>query len=430
MKRVLILGCNEIAKRLLVFLCEYKEAVSGICLASKERKDCDELKDLAASMGVRVTTSGIDVNNVEGAMMMVKIFAPDIIVNLLPPELALGAMNLAAKANADYIDGNLAGVPEVPSVTSFLADQFKKFSDFQKAGKTAVCGVGLVPGLVNTVIRRAIAHDFSKVNGVDLVSVSGEKKPTKGRKKTKVEIDDTLYAEDIRPSSNSSLSSFLEKIDPVNKVFYVNEGIVIEADRFSIEGKSASGSTVFLTSSPMLTDILKEIPEITNARYFKLGKKPLVEHVAPKDTIELLDELGLLSTEPVKVGKVEVAPVELLEAILPKLSEQNAAAENTEVKAIGTASYEIYITGLDKDNKEITKSYIIRGDNDQAYEKYDVNAFEEMKGTALITGVKMLCSDKWVKPGVFTPAAFDCDEYYDALIEEGISVTEGEGKPF
>ena len=70
MKRVLILGCNEITKRLLTDLCRHRSFVSDICLASRQKQDCDELKNLAASMGVRVVTSGIDMTNVEGAMMV------------------------------------------------------------------------------------------------------------------------------------------------------------------------------------------------------------------------------------------------------------------------------------------------------------------------------------------------------------------------
>ena len=120
MRRVLILGCNELTKRLLIELCKYQSYVSGICLASRKKEECDELRELALSMGVRVTTAGIDMNNVEAAMMMVRIFAPDMVVNLLPPELSLSAMDLAIKAKADYIDCALFGVPEFPSPISLL----------------------------------------------------------------------------------------------------------------------------------------------------------------------------------------------------------------------------------------------------------------------------------------------------------------------
>lgn len=431
MKRVLILGCNEITRRLLIDLCNYKEFVSDIYLASRQRNECDELKNLAASMGVRVTTSGIDVSNVEGAMMMIKILAPDLVVNLLPPELALDAMNLAIKAKADYIDGTLFGVPEFPSATSLLSKQFERFSDFQSNAKTAVCGAGFVPGAVTTIIRRAAANDFKKIDSIDMVAVSGEKKPSpynekkeKKQKEEKPDIDDNLYSEDVKPPLIAI------KAEADKKAFYIKNGKAVESTSFSIEGRSASGSAVFLSSSPMLTDLIKEIPEASNVRYFKLGRKPSTIHVPPQDKLDLLKELGLLSTKPVKVGDVEVAPVDLMAELLPKMSVDESKKE-VETKARGVASYEIYITGSSaKDGKEITKSYIIKGDNDEAYEKYDVNAFEVMKGSALIAAVKLMCQDKWKKPGVFTPAAFDIDSYYEAFTAEGIKVTEGEGKPF
>ena len=424
MKRVLILGCNEITKRLLTDLCKHRSFASDICLASRQKSDCDELKNLASSMGVRVVTAGIDMNNVEGAMMMVKIFAPDLVINLLPPELAIEAMNLAVKAKADYIDGALFGVPDIPSPTSLLSKQFKMFAEFQRNGKTAVCGSGFVPGVVNTIVRRAAAMDFKKIDSIDIVSVSGEKASAQGKGKT--EVDDTLYSEDVKTPEAKVYTG------PVKKVFYIENGKVIETAPMSIEGSSASGSTVYLDSSHMITDLLKEIPDVNNARYFKLGRKPSKEHVPPKDKLDLLDELGLLSNKPVKVGNVEVAPVDLLAAILPKMNANSSAVQQSvEVKARGIASYEIYITGkAKKDDRDLTRSYIIRGDNDQAYENFNVNAFDQMKGSALIAGVKLMCRDKWQKPGVFTPAAFDYDIYYNAFTAEGITITEGEGKPF
>lgn len=424
MKRVLILGCNEITKRLLIDLCKHRAYASDICLASRQKQDCDELRNLAASMGVRVVTSGIDMTNVEGAMMMVKIFAPDLVINLLPQELTLDAMSLASKAKADYLDATLFGVPDIPSPTSLLSRQFKMFGEFHGNGKTAVCGAGFVPGVVNTVIRRASEYDFKAIDSIDIVSVSGE---TAGDQDSEGDnADRTLYAEDIK--SSDAVSSAPED----KKVFYIGNGKVVEVDSHSVEARSSSGSKVYLASSPMITDIIKEIPDVNNARYFKLGRKPAKEHVAPKDKLDLLGELGLLSDKPVKVGNVEIAPVDLLAALLPKMSDKNfKSSEPLDIKAKGMASYEIYITGKSRrDDKEITRSYIIKGDNDLSFEKYGVNAFEQMKASALIAGVKLMCRDKWKKPGVFTPAAFDSDAYYNAFTMEGIRITEGEGKPF
>jgi saccharopine dehydrogenase-like NADP-dependent oxidoreductase len=420
MKRVLILGCNETTKRLLIVLCKNKQYASDIYLASRCKEECDELKNLAASLGVRVTTSGIDVSNVQGAMMMIKILAPDLVVNLLPPELALDAMNLAVKAKADYIDGTLFGVPDMPSATSLLSKQFEKFSEFQSNCKTAVCGAGLVPGVVNTVIRHALEYQFKKIESIDLVAVAGESK-TKARKNS---VDRTLYAEDVKPPLLAI------KTEPDKKVFYIEDGKVVMADAMSIEAKSSAGSTVYLASSPILTDIIKEFPDAVNVRYFKLGRKPPKVHEAPKTKMELLESIGLLSSKPVKVGDVEVAPVDVLAAILPKMADIGNE-KNDDEPVTGLSSYEIYITGISKrDDKEMTRSYIIKGDNDKSYSEYNISAFEYIKGSALIAGVKLMCKDKWRKPGVFTPAAFDCETYFNAFTVEGITIAEGEGKPF
>lgn len=422
MKRVLVLGCNEITRRLLIELIRDPAHVSDIYLASRNKEDCNELKNLAASMGVRVTTSSIDVSNVEGAMMMIKILSPDLVVNLLPPELALDAMNLAAKARCDYIDPVLFGVPKVPSNMSLLSKQFEKFGEFQNNCKTAVCGAGLVPGVVNTIIRHAKTEQFNKIDTIDIVAVAGERKSQKVRKS---DIDYTLYLEDVKPPV------LAVKNEPGEMVFYIEEGKVVEADSSSIEAQSSGGSTVYLASSPILTDIIKEFPDAVNVRYFKLGRKSTKVHIAPKEKMELLEELGLMSDKPVKVGNVEVAPIDLLAAMLPKMSDKPASHENDEDRAEGLSTYEIYISGKSKtDDKEITKSYIIKGDNDKTYEKYNESAFEFMKGSALIAAVKLMCKDKWRKPGVFTPAAFDCETYYSAFKKEGIAITEADGKPF
>ncbi|SDX77669.1 Saccharopine dehydrogenase, NADP-dependent [Ruminococcaceae bacterium YAD3003] len=422
MKRVLILGCNEITRRLLIELIRDPAHVSDIYLASRNKEDCNELKNLAASMGVRVTTSGIDVSNVEGAMMMIKILSPDLVVNLLPPELALDAMNLAVKARCDYIDPVLFGVPKVPSNMSLLSKQFEKFGEFQNNCRTAVCGVGLVPGAVNTIIRQAKMEQFKKIDTIDIVAVAGERKTQKVRKS---DVDYTLYAEDVKPPM------LAVKNEPGEMVFYIDEGKVVEADSSTVEAQSFDGSTVFLASSPILTDIIKEFPDAVNVRYFKLGRKSPKVHVAPKEKLALLEELGLMSDKPVKVGNVEVAPIDLVASILPKMSEKATSKESDDDRAEGLSTYEIYISGTSKtDDKEITKSYIIKGDNDKTYEKYNQSAFDFMKGSALIAGVKLMCKDKWRKPGVFTPAAFDCESYYSAFKKEGITITEGEGKPF
>ena len=52
-----------------------------------------------------------------------------------------------------------------------------------------------------------------------------------------------------------------------------------------------------------------------------------------------------------------------------------------------------------------------------------------MNGTILIESCKLMCNDKWNKPGVYTPAAFDSDLLYNAMIKAGIKIEESDSKP-
>ena len=430
MKRLLILGCNDITKRLLMELCKDRTIATGICIASKSKQECDELKKMAESRGVRITTSGIDVSNVEGAMLMIKIIAPELVINLLPAELAPGAMDLASKAGADYLDGKLFGVPSAPTPTSLLSEQFKKFGQFQTAKKTAVCGAGVMPGVISTIARKYAARDFDKVKQIDVVRINGElPKKTAGGKETVV--DETLYAEDIKAAQapdDKKKDDTKQSAPSSEKVFILEGGKLKEVDRDSL--KTGSGKSLAVANSAIVTDFLKEIPDVGGVRYFEPYTEPAVKtvHKAPEDQIELLRSLGLLSDKPVKVGGVSVAPVDLVAEVLPKMNAPKDTADKKTAPAKGKLVLEIYITG-EKDKKEITKCYSIELDNEDCIKKYGVDAEEYLEGTAIIAAVKLMAGDKWKKPGVFSPASFDSSIFFDALEAEGIEIKESESKP-
>jgi len=84
MKKVLVIGCTGIAKLIIPALCKDKSYVSEICIADTDKKMCDEFKTILSASPVRVVTAGVDITNEERTMLMVKIFGPELIINLMP----------------------------------------------------------------------------------------------------------------------------------------------------------------------------------------------------------------------------------------------------------------------------------------------------------------------------------------------------------
>lgn len=432
MKRILILGCNEITKRLVLALCADRSLASGIALASQKKEDCDDLKNLAFRRGFQVTTSAINLDNPQGAMMMAKIIAPELIVNLMPPEFTQAAMDIAAQVGSDYIDGRLCGVPIMPLPTSLLSDQFKKFGSFQHAKKTAVCGAGFNPGVITTIVRNAASTDFSEIHEVNICVIPGDapskaeanKEAEKKADETQEKGEDILYSEDIKnPNAGKGVSS-------AHPVIHIKEGKAVQEPEFYKEAKSSEGRQVFMTSNPVVTDFLKEMPEVSEASFFE----PVVRREGrkvPTAKIEMLRSLGLLSDKPIRVGSALVKPIDVVAEVLPKqlnavITQEEPKEEDIVYK--GEAVYEIYVTGK-KNTKEFTKLYKITADNDQIREKHGISAIEYLDGSAIIAGVKLICLDKWSKPGVFTPAAFPASVYYEALKAEGILIEESDSQP-
>ena len=130
MKKVLILGCGEKTELLVSRLCSDGRCVSEICLASKNKNECNAIKNKVASGNVRIITSGIDVTNTEGAMMMANIFGPDLIINLMPPELTEHVLCLALNVKAAYLDFKIDNVPVYPKEDDVLGTQFRYFAHF------------------------------------------------------------------------------------------------------------------------------------------------------------------------------------------------------------------------------------------------------------------------------------------------------------
>ena len=44
----------------------------------------------------------------------------------------------------------------------------------------------------------------------------------------------------------------------------------------------------------------------------------------------------------------------------------------------------------------------------------------------IIEAVKLMCNDKWMKSGVYTPAAFNSELLYNAMISAGIEIKESD----
>lgn len=403
MKKILIIGVTEITKIIVPVLCSDAKYATEICIAAPNKSECDFFKQKYAGSVVRITTARLDPANEAGTRMMLSINQPELIVNLMPPETSISIMKHALECGAYYIDTSLFEW----NSGAVLSKQFELFGEFRNKDLTAICGCAFNPAVLTSFVRLASKKRFDSLDSADVI-----------------EVNMTAASEisDVRDLIRSA--DFKAETE---KAICISDGKRMEVDPLSLktnrELNDIGMKTLYLLNNPIVEDFLKEIPEVPNVRYFSTYEKK-------SDAImDALMKTGMLSDKPIEIQGVKIAPIDFLSKVMP--------VENTKKIPEGKSLAGVVVSGKWR-GQDKTIFICICGDNAESFEKYGVSAAGYFDAQALLGGIKLICTDKWKKPGVFTACAFDPDLllermkkdgfYYQLYDTESINTEQGEEK--
>lgn len=392
MKKILIFGCNKVTEAVVPILCSDISVVSELCIASENKADCDVLRKKYSNLPVRITTARADVNNESGTKMMLSIIQPDMIVNLEPAPLSTKVMKIALYQGADYIDTALFDWNK----GDFLARQFELFGEFRSKGLTAVVGCAVDPSVTTSLIRSVISEQFDSADEADIIDVNMRVTSDK------TSIRELLASPDFKAKGEKALcvvNGEKKEYDPLSVT--ISGGI-----------EQLGSDDLYLLNDPIVEDITKEIPEIATVRYFSTYKERSTA------VIDMLRDVGMLSDVPVEIRDgVKIAPIDFLSMVMPDSGQEE--------KITGKSILAVVLSGK-KDGKEKSVLIYAEEDNDACLGKNGVDVASYFDALAVVAGIKLICLNKWKKPGVFTACAFDPDILTDALRKLGFryNVTE------
>lgn len=394
MKKILIFGCNEVTDAVLPVLCADTRYVNEICLASGDKACCDVLKKKYAHLPVRITTARADVNNESGTKMMLSIISPDIIVNLEKPDLCMKVMKIALFQGADYIDTTLYQWEN----KDFLSKQFELFGDFRSKGCTAVTGCALNPAVITSLARSAAKSRLDSIEEADVFEVN---------------LKSSAPVSNIKELLNSVEFKAKEE-----KAVCIRNGATEEVEPLSLKIKReipyVGVRTMYLLNNPIVEDFLKEIPEVPNVRYFSTYRRKSTA------VIDTLREVGMLSDTPVEIDGVKIAPIDFLSKVMPVSSE---AEEVT-----GKSSAGVFLSGIKDGAPRCVMAYASL-DNEDCKAEHGVGVNAYFDALALAAGIKLLCTEKWKKAGVYTPCAFEPDLLLDIMRKDGFKYSLTDAEP-
>ncbi len=321
----------------------------------------------------------------------------DVILNACDPRLNPAIFAAAFDASCHYIDMAMTLSEPHPERPYELpgrmlgAEQFAASERWRDRGLLALVGMGVEPGLSDVFARYAADHLFGAIDeigvrdGADLVVDGYDFAPTFSIWTTIEEcLNPPLVWE--RERGFFTLPPFSEP-----ETFVFPEGIG------AIECVHVEHEEVILI--PQWVDCAR-----VSFKY-GLGQEFI-------DVLQVLAKTGLASTTPVRVRGVDVAPRDVVAAVLP-----DPASLGERMHGRTCAGTWVTGTGRDGARREVYLYHV--SDNAETMARHHAQAVVWQTAINPVIALELLASGAWAGAGVLGPEAFDPVPFLDRLRGRG-----------
>jgi saccharopine dehydrogenase (NAD+, L-lysine-forming) len=318
------------------------------------------------------------------------------VFNAVDPRFVMPIFDGAFAAGADYLDMAMSlsrPHPEQPHALTGVKlgdEQFAKAGEWEAAGRLALAGIGIEPGLSDVFARYAADHLFDEIDEVGVrdganLEVAGYDFAPSFSIWTTIEecLNPPVVWEKDRgwfttpPFSEPETFDFPEGIGPVECVNVEHEEVLL-------------------------------IPRWVDAKRvtFKYGLGDEFINV-----LQVLHKIGLDRTDKIRVGGVEVSPRDVVAAALPDPA--TLGDRMTGKTCAGT-----WVTGRkDGAAREVYLYHVV--DNEWSMAEYGAQAVVWQTAVNPVVALELLAAGTWSGSGVLGPEAFDPVPFLDLLTAYG-----------
>ena len=345
----------------------------------------------------RFSGARVDASNVNALVALIREQGITHVLNAVDPRFVLPIFDACGVAGVSYMDMAMSlshPHPERPyeETGEKLGDrQFAKAGEWEAAGRLALVGLGVEPGLSDIFARYAQDELFGEIHeagvrdGANLVVDGYEFAPSFSIWTTIEEcLNPPVIWEEGRgwyttpPFSEPEVFDFPEGIGPVECVNVEHEEVLL-------------------------------IPRWVKARRvtFKYGLGDEFINV-----LKVLHTLGLDRTDPVAVRGVAVSPRDVVAACLP-----DPAGLGDRMH--GKTCAGTWVTGRGKDGapRAVYLYHVV--DSDWSWKEYGSQAVVWQTAINPVIGLELLAHGTWSGTGVLGPEAFEPKPFLDMLQEYG-----------
>jgi saccharopine dehydrogenase (NAD+, L-lysine forming) len=393
--RVLVVGAGGVGSA-VVGIAARRDFFEAMVVADYDVRRAEQAVS-AYTADPRFSTAQVDASSADAVSQLCRANAVTHVLNAVDPRFVMPIFDGAFAAGADYLDmaRSLSHPhPDDPHALPGVKlgdEQFAKAPQWEQAGRLALCGIGVEPGLSDVFARYAADHLFDEIDEIGV------------RDGANLEVDGYAFA----PSF--SIWTTIEEC--------LNPPVVWEKDRGWFTTPPFSEPEVFdfpdgigpVECVNVEHEEVLLIPRWVDAKRvtFKYG---LGEEFIT--VLQVLHKVGLDRTEPVRVGAAEVSPRDVVAAVLP-----DPATLGDRMRGKTCAGTWVRGRGTDGQPREVYLYHVV--DNEWSMREYGSQAVVWQTAVNPVVALELLASGRWKGAGVLGPEAFEAGPFLDLLTAYG-----------
>ena len=349
----------------------------------------------------RFVPAQVDASDPDSVASVALEFGATHVMNAVEPKFVPTIFAGALAAGADYLDMAMSlsephpTDPYVRTGVKLGDDQFAQAPDWETAGRLALVGIGVEPGLSDVFARYAADHLFSEIDELGV------------RDGANLVVRDEAGNEIFAPSF--SIWTTIEEC--------LNPPVVWEKDAgwYTTEPFSEPEVFEFPEGIGPVECVNVEHEEVLLMPRWIDAKRVTFKYGLGNEFIGILKtlhQLGLDKTTPVRVrsanGPVEVAPRDVVAAGLPDPASLGP-------RMTGKTCAGVWVTGrgLDGAPREVYLYHV--SDNEWTMAEYECQCVVWQTALNPVIAMELLSSGVWSGTGVLGPEAFDGEAFLELM---------------
>ncbi|HTZ91914.1 MAG TPA: saccharopine dehydrogenase C-terminal domain-containing protein [Streptosporangiaceae bacterium] len=343
------------------------------------------------------TALRLDANDEAATAALLTEHRCDVLMNATDPRFVMPLFRAALAARVNYLDMAMSlshpdpAEPYAKTGVKLGDEQFAMAAQWEQAGKLALAGIGVEPGLSDVFARYAADQLFSEIDQLGVRDGANL----------------TVAGYDFAPTF--SIWTTIEEC--------LNPPVVWEADRgwFTTPPFSEPETFTFPAGIGPVECVNVEHEEVLlMPRWVKANRVTFKYGLGDEfiDVLKTLHKLGLDSTRPVSVGGASVSPRDVVAACLP-----DPAGLGDQMSGLTCAGTWVTGTGKDGTPREVYLYHV--ADNAETMAGYGSQAVVWQTAINPVVALELMDSGAWSGTGVLGPEALPPQPFLDLLTDYG-----------